>query len=83
MISVMQANRAKIILFIILLSARAGISQPWYFNETYNPNNTWASGLSFIATDSGYFGCAVSPPTDPGYLCANTFVLSLNGEMTQ
>ena len=79
----MQANRARIILFIILLSSKAGMSQPWYFNEIYNHNNTWASGLSIIATDSGYFGCAVSPLTDPGYLCANTFVLSLNGEMTQ
>jgi hypothetical protein len=66
-----------------MLSTRAGIGQPWYFNEIYNPNNTWAMGLSIIATDSGYFGCGVSPLTDPGYLYTNTFVLNFKGEMTQ
>jgi hypothetical protein len=79
----MKAKHIFIISFILMTFARAGISQPWYFNEIYNPNNTWAMGLSIIATDSGYFGCSVSPQTDPGYLCANTFVLNLNGEMTQ
>jgi hypothetical protein len=79
----MRATRTFIVIFIIILSARVGFSQPWYFNEIYNPNNTWAYGLSIIATDSGYFGCGVSPLTDPGYLYANTFVLNFKGEMTQ
>jgi len=79
----MRIARACIVVIIIILSGRAGFSQSWYFNKIYNPNNSYAYGLSIIATDSGYFGCGVSPLTDPGYLCANTFALNLSGEMTQ
>jgi hypothetical protein len=67
---------------LILFVARAGISQPWYFNEVYNPNNTWASGMSIIATDAGYFGCAVSSETDPGFYQACTFTINQYGVMT-
>ncbi len=78
----MKVRTGLILIILIITITRAGFCQPWYFNEIYNPNNTWANGLSIIAADSGYFGCAVSPLTDPGYLHANTFVLDLNGEMT-
>ena len=49
-----------ILLLIFIMSSRAGISQPWYFNQVYNPNNTWAAGKSIIGIESGYFGCAIT-----------------------
>jgi hypothetical protein len=37
-----------------------GYSQPFYFNNVYNPINTWATGLSVEYKDNGYLACAVS-----------------------
>jgi hypothetical protein len=52
-------NYLLIIVLIVFLS-RAGISQPWYFNNLYNPNNTWCAGLSIESDSSGYMACAIS-----------------------
>ena len=73
----------KLLVFIILVCiTRVGYSQPWYFNEIYNPNNTWASGMSIIGTSDGYFGCAISSDSISEYYyntCA--FLLNHQGEI--
>ena len=66
---------------ILLLNTHIGFSQPWYFNEVYNPNGTWAAGLSIIGTDSGYFGCGVTGDSLIGNLNTCTFVMNETGEI--
>ncbi len=44
----------------MVILTRVGISQPWYFNNLYNPNNTWSAGLSITSHPSGYMACAIS-----------------------
>ncbi len=72
-----------ILIFLFIILTRAGTSQPWYFNNIYNPNNTWAGGLSIIATNDGYFGCAISNDSISHYYY-NTCFFKLNflGELT-
>jgi hypothetical protein len=75
--------KGKVILFLLLwFITRAGISQPWYFNEIYNPNNTWAAGLSIIGANEGYFGCSISSDSISGfYYTTSTFILNPQGEL--
>ncbi len=71
-----------ILIFLFIILTRAGTSQPWYFNNIYNPNNTWAGGLSIIATNDGYFGCAISSDSISNYyynICP--FRISFDGEL--
>ncbi|MBW6460853.1 MAG: T9SS type A sorting domain-containing protein [Bacteroidales bacterium] len=78
----MSAIRSIILCFFIILITRAASGQPWYFNELYNPNSTWAGGLSVIGTDDGYFGCAISSDSVSGYFYNTcTFFLNHEGEM--
>jgi len=44
----------------MVILTRVGISQPWYFNNLYNPNNTWSAGLSITSHPSGYMACALA-----------------------
>jgi hypothetical protein len=74
--------RHKLILFTLLcIITRVGCSQPWYFNEIYNPNKTWASGLSIVGTLEGYFGCSISSDSITGYYNTCTFLLNPMGEL--
>jgi hypothetical protein len=67
---------------MLSIITRAGYGQPWYFNEIYNPNNTWASGMSIIGTDEGYFGCAISSDSVSDYYYNTcTFLLNPVGEI--
>jgi hypothetical protein len=71
-----------LVLFLILVLSRAGYSQPWYFNQIYNPNETWAGGLSIVGTDNGYFGCAISGDSVSDYFYnACTFLLDETGDL--
>ena len=56
----MNVKRILIIFYLLITLTRAGYCQPWYFNQIYNPNETWAAGLGIIGTTNGYFGCAIS-----------------------
>ncbi len=47
--------------------ARAAESQPWYFNNLYNPNHTWSTALSIVQIDDGNIGCAISSDSVSGY----------------
>jgi hypothetical protein len=66
---------------LLFLITKASIGQPWYFNNVYNPNNTWASSLSIIAEDDGYFGTAISDDSTTGYKNICSYKLNLNGDM--
>ncbi len=69
-------------IFFIIIITRAAIGQPWYFNEIYNPNETWAGGLSIIGTEDGYFGCAISGDSVSDYFYnACTFLLDETGNL--
>jgi len=56
-------------------------SQSFYFNDIYNPNNTWAAGLSIIGIDTGYFGCAISSDSITTNYNTCTFVMSESGKI--
>ena len=56
-------------------------SQSYYFNDIYNPNNTWAAGLSIIGIDTGYFGCAISSDSITTNYNTCTFVMSTTGKI--
>jgi hypothetical protein len=56
-------------------------SQQYYFNEIYNPNKTWAIGLSIIGIDTGYFGCAISSDSITTNYNTCTFVMSETGKI--
>ncbi len=78
----MKTKRQFLILLIIIVLSKPGLTQPWYFNELYNPNNTWASGLSIIGTSNGYFGCAISGDSVSDYYYNTcTFLLNPEGEI--
>ncbi len=78
----MKTKKQLLICFLILLFSRAGHSQPWYFNEIYNPNETWACGLSIIGSENGYFGCAISGDSVSDYFYnTSTFLLDESGEI--
>ena len=56
----MKFNLRILILLLMIILTRVGNSQPWYFNNLYNPNNTWSAGLSITSHPSGYMACAIS-----------------------
>lgn len=71
-----------LIVLVFTFFSRAGHSQPWYFNEIYNPNQTLSIGKDIIGTESGYFGCAFSVDSVTDYfynVC--TFTLSPEGNL--
>jgi hypothetical protein len=72
----------KILVCIMLVCITMQIhSQQYYFNDIYNPNKTWASGLSIIGIDTGYFGCAISSDSITNNYNTCTFVMNENGEI--
>ena len=71
-------------MFIMLMAAFSNTSksQPWYFNEVYNPNNTWAIGTSIIGTESGSIGCAVTGDgTSNNFYETSTILLNPQGNL--
>ncbi len=74
-------SRFWTIVLLFLFVTGAVNSQPWYFNNVYNPNGTWASSLSIIAEEDGYFGIAISDDSITGYKNICSYMLNLNGEM--
>ncbi|MCK9400360.1 MAG: T9SS type A sorting domain-containing protein [Bacteroidales bacterium] len=79
-----MAVRHKLILLALFsFMTRAGYSQPWYFNEVYNPNGTWAIGGGIIGMNNGYFGCALSGDSISDYYYnTSTFIINPEGEIT-
>jgi len=78
----MDARYKLILLILLSIITRVGYSQPWYFNEIYNLNQTWTCGLSIIGTDEGYFGCSISGDSVSDYYYNTcTFLLNPMGEI--
>jgi len=75
-------QKAILLLFLWLFFTTGAVwAQPWYFNEIYNPNNTWAASLSIIADAEGYFGTAISSDSITGFYNTCTYKISLGGEI--
>lgn len=78
----MKPTRMFIIIFFLITSTRVGYCQPWYFNQIYNPNETWAGGLNIIGTPNGYFGCTISGDSVSDYFYNTcTFLLDETGNL--
>lgn len=56
----MKIISKSLLLFILVIIARAAMGQPWYFNNLYNPNNTWSAGLSIESGSNSYLACAIT-----------------------
>ena len=75
--------RMKVLLILLIfLVTNVCSGQLWYFNNIYNPNNTWSSGLSVAGCNGGYFGCTISSDSISGYYYSTcTFRINGDGEI--
>ena len=58
--SYIKITRKIILILIIIVINKYLYTQVHYFNNIYNPNNTWSIGLSVLENDTSYIICGVN-----------------------